>query len=83
MQYLKYLVALIATVFIGLGCGDPEVYLVKDGESEFHLHYSTLPNLITMDNRILIHFCITSQQESFARDYLVIMKLWGKTVYCR
>ena len=40
MQYFKYLVALITLVFIGLGCGDPEVYLVKDGESEFHLQWT-------------------------------------------
>ena len=40
MQYFKCLVALIATAFIGLGCGDPEVYLVKDGKSEFHLQWT-------------------------------------------
>ena len=40
MQYFKYVVALIALLFIGLGCGDPEVYLVKDGENEFHIQWT-------------------------------------------
>lgn len=40
MQHFKYRVVLIAMASIAFGCGDPEVYLIKDGESEFHLQWT-------------------------------------------
>ena len=40
MHYFKHFVALIIMALIGPGCSDPKVYLVKDGESEFHLQWT-------------------------------------------